>query len=199
MEKYQNRYRIPSARLSHWDYSSTGAYFITICTKNQQHFFGKIPQSGSTKVQYNLLGRITIVEWLKTIPLRPDTNITLGEFILMPNHFHSIIQIGNNQFNTRRDASNASQISRKNQSHTSEISRQKKTKNEFGPQSQNLASIIRGFKSAVTSKARQNGYTNFAWQPRFYDVIIRNTESYNHIENYIKNNPVNWQRDKFYH
>jgi len=42
MKKYQNKYRIPSARLPYWDYTNNGAYFITICTKNRNHYFGEI-------------------------------------------------------------------------------------------------------------------------------------------------------------
>jgi putative transposase len=42
MEKFQNKYRIPSARLQNWDYGANGAYFITICTKNMAHFFGDV-------------------------------------------------------------------------------------------------------------------------------------------------------------
>ncbi len=42
MEKFKSKYRIPSARLINWDYGSEGMYFITICTKNREHFFGEI-------------------------------------------------------------------------------------------------------------------------------------------------------------
>jgi putative transposase len=45
MEKFQNKYRIPSARLQNWDYGANGAYFITICTKNMAHFFGDVVSS----------------------------------------------------------------------------------------------------------------------------------------------------------
>lgn len=41
MHKFQDKYRIPSARLVGWDYSDDGAYFITICTANRKHFFGE--------------------------------------------------------------------------------------------------------------------------------------------------------------
>jgi REP element-mobilizing transposase RayT len=68
--------------------------------------------------------------------------------------------------------------------------------NQFGPQSKNLASIIRGFKSAVTQKARQI-HPDFAWQPRYYDHIIRNKQSFQKITTYIKNNPAKWKNDKF--
>jgi len=71
------------------------------------------------------------------------------------------------------------------------------TKNNFGPQSKNLASIIRGFKSSVTTNARKI-HAGFDWQPRFHEHIIRNDESYQRISEYIQNNPVNWHADKFY-
>jgi putative transposase len=67
-------------------------------------------------------------------------------------------------------------------------------KNQFAPQSKNLSSIIRGYKSAVTTYARKNGI-EFDWQPRFHDHIIRSMDDYS---NYIINNPVKWQADKFY-
>ena len=40
--KFQNKYRIASARLQNWDYRWSAAYFITICTHNRKHFFGEI-------------------------------------------------------------------------------------------------------------------------------------------------------------
>ena len=46
--------------------------------------------------------------------------------------------------------------------------------------------------------ARKNGNTNFGWQPRFYDHIIRNNKSFENILNYIINNPLKWEEDKFY-
>lgn len=70
-------------------------------------------------------------------------------------------------------------------------------KNTFGPQSQNLASIIRGFKIGVTKLARTQN-PNFAWQPRYHDRIIRNQKAHENISNYIRNNPSNWEKDKFH-
>jgi hypothetical protein len=42
MERFKNKFRIPSARLQHWDYSNNAAYFVTICTKGNIHYFGSI-------------------------------------------------------------------------------------------------------------------------------------------------------------
>ena len=58
-----------------------------------------------------------------------------------------------------------------------------------------LSHIISGFKSAVTKFAKEQE-TPFAWQPRFYDRIIRNDEELNLIAEYIRNNVVNWKEDE---
>lgn len=70
-------------------------------------------------------------------------------------------------------------------------------KNTFGPQRKNIASVIRGFKSAVTIQARQT-HPDFAWQSLFYDHIIRNEKAYYAIRNYIRNNPLKWEEDRLY-
>jgi putative transposase len=69
--------------------------------------------------------------------------------------------------------------------------------NRFGPQSKNLASIIRGFKSAVTQYARIHQIA-FAWQTGFHDSIIWNASSFRRITKYIRNNPDNWNKDEFF-
>ena len=107
-ELFKNKYRIPSARLQTWNYADNRMYFITICTKNRECFFGEIvetrcfasPDIASPaevpeyEMQLNDLGKIVESEWLKTIDLRPDMNLELAEYVVMPNHFHGIIYIG---------------------------------------------------------------------------------------------------------
>ncbi len=67
MDRYKNKYRISSTRLQTWNYANEGAYFITICTKNREHFFGEIIEG---KVILNEIGRLTEIEWAKTIEIR---------------------------------------------------------------------------------------------------------------------------------
>ena len=186
---FQNKYRIPSARLQNWNYANPGMYFVTICTGNREHYFGEIVETEllvetrlpavETRCIASLrpteIGKIAELEWIKTLELRPDMNIELGEFIVMPNHFHGIIIIAENQFNGIGGTS----------------------ENQFGSQSKNLASILRGYKSAVTTYARKNNIP-FTWQPRFHDHIIRSDDAFKRISNYIVNNPANWKEDKFY-
>ncbi|MEX2380536.1 MAG: hypothetical protein WD530_07315 [Vicingaceae bacterium] len=116
----------------------------------------------------------------------------------MPNHFHGIIVIGENQYNNPSDNNgDAMDDECRIAMHCDPTFITNKPKNQFGPQSKNLASIIRGFKIGVTKNARFI-HPDFAWQSRFYDHIIRNNESHQRIANYIKNNPTNWKEDKWY-
>ena len=98
MDTFKNKYRIASTRLQTWEYGSPGLYFITICTKDRKHYFGEIENG---EMVLNELGSIANSEWIKTPAIRPDMNLGLGEFITMPNHFHAIIMIGENEFNKR--------------------------------------------------------------------------------------------------
>ena len=173
--KFKNKYRIPTCRLQGYDYGASGCYFVTICTKNHIHYFGEIEND---EIQLSEIGKIVQSEWLKTVEIRPDMNLLLDEFVVMPNHFHSIIFIGDNQYNTLPYNSL--------QPH----------KNKFGTQSKNLASIIRGFKIAVTTCARKHNI-DFAWQERFYDRIIRDSNELNNVRAYIFNNPANWKDDEY--
>jgi putative transposase len=88
MHKYQNKYRIPSARLPHWDYGSNGAYFITICTAQRTHFFGTVANG---TMQLNALGTLAQQYW-QEIP-QHFPYIQLANFVVMPNHTHGILII----------------------------------------------------------------------------------------------------------
>ena len=202
MRQFKNKYRIETTRLNNWDYAQEGVYFVTICTANREPFLGKIENQ---KMIQSTLGKLVEQEWLKSPEIRPDMNLELGEFMVMPNHFHGIIFIGNNEFN-RRDAMH--RVSTKTNTNTNtdtdmdfrdamhRVSTDGVFKNEFGPQSKNLASIIRGFKSAVTVRARKIN-PEFGWQSRFHDHIIRNQKSYETISQYIIDNPKKWIDNEF--
>src|SRR6266567_2586345 len=108
-ELFKNKYRIPSARLQTWDYANNAMYFITICTANRESFFGDIVETQCIaspndvpeyEMQLNDLGKKVELEWLKTKELRLDMNLELDEYVVMPNHFHGIIFIDDNQYNT---------------------------------------------------------------------------------------------------
>lgn len=116
--------------------------------------------------------------------------VQLGVHIVMPNHVHGIIIINKpNAVTPHRDVETQNFASL----HTDD----NHIGNKFGPQSKNLASIVRGFKIGVTKFAKDNQLP-FKWQQRFHDHIIRSEESFIKIQNYILTNPERWTDDKFY-
>ena len=196
-DKFKNKYRIETTRLNGWDYGKNGYYFVTICTKDRIPYFGNVING---KVELSEIGKIAFDELQKTPDIRIDMNVKLGECVIMPNHIHCIIMIGENEYNTnRRDAMHcvSTNIAMRGDEYRDAMHCVSTTTNKFGPQSKNLPSIIRGFKSAVTKRAKIIN-PDFSWQPNYYEHIIRDEKSFKTISEYIINNPLKWNEDKYY-
>ena len=195
--------------MQNWDYAWRGKYYITICTKGRACYFGQITNG---QMILSEIGEIAKREWLKSPDIRPDMNLTLDEYIIMPNHIHGIIQIGRNSFNKfdnsndldrgcncSRDAMHGVSTTGTTTGSTRTTDKSKglipPKRNKSGPQRKNLSSIIRGFKSVVTANVRKIN-SDFGWQPRFHDHLIRDNKSLNNIRHYIRENPKNWAEDE---
>lgn len=193
MDKYKGKYRISSTRLQHWDYGSNAAYFITICTKNRACHFGEVTNG---KMKLSAMGHIANSCWYEIPHHFPF--VELGAHVIMPNHVHGMVIINKSDDDVGNDITH---VETQNfaplppSPPSSPPSDPMKPKNQFGPQSKNLASIIRGFKTGVTTNARQINPA-FAWQPRYWDHIVRNEKAYQRITQYIINNPQKWENDK---
>ena len=179
MKKYNNKYRIESVRLKNWDYRNNGAYFITINTGNRKHFFGEIINS---EMQLSPIGEYAENFWMEIPKHFPF--VELGNFVVMPNHTHGILIINNTD--SVMDKSLQRNDSTGNQYYS-----------DISPKSGSISTIIRSYKSVVSKHARLLN-PEFNWQPKFHDHVIRNSESFERIQNYIENNPSNWKEDKFY-
>lgn len=176
-EVFKNKYRIKSARLDKWDYSRDGYYFVTICTKNQKEYFGKIK---GIIMNLSEIGKIVCDELLKTPVVRK--NVLLDEWIVMPNHVHVIFEIKNKII--RRDAP---------------VGRLYDGGMNLGNEkwkSQSLGAIVNQFKSVCTKRIRKAGFQEFAWHARFYDHIVRNRRSLQQIRKYIQQNSIKWDEDE---
>ena len=88
--KFREKYRVPSNRLKEYDYSSDGAYFITICTKNRENYFGEIVDG---MMVLNEIGQVADRYWQEMI--HSFDNLIIDEYIIMPNHIHLIVMIQN--------------------------------------------------------------------------------------------------------
>ena len=185
MDKYKNKYRISSARLLNWDYTNNGAYFITICTKNRKHFYGEIV---ANEMILNEIG-ITVQKFWLSIPIHFPF-VELGNFVVMPNHMHGILVIENRPV----ESLNPKVYDRRN----SVIPKQKNEQmSRISPKPGSISTIIRSYKSVVTTNAHLIDI-NFDWQSLFHDHIIRNSKSFETIQNYIADNPKNCGNDEFY-
>ncbi|MEM6430795.1 MAG: hypothetical protein AAF708_16270, partial [Deinococcota bacterium] len=92
MQRTRNR---RSIRLPNFDYSSSGAYFITICSFERRYLFGKI---ANNKMILSDIGFIVAEEWYRSADIRQE--IQLDEFVIMPNHVHSIVFIQKSESST---------------------------------------------------------------------------------------------------
>lgn len=101
MDKFKNKYRIPSNRKPNYDYSSNGLYFLTIVTQHRICNLGSILNGKMTLSEF---GKIVEMEWFKSFEIRDE--LFLDEFTLMPNHLHAIVEICNCNNNDENNARN---------------------------------------------------------------------------------------------
>ena len=195
-DKFQDKYRINTARAWWHDYDG-GAYFITICTKGREHYFGEIEDGKMVLSEIGDYSRQCIEQISQH---NPYAEIPL--YVIMPNHLHLIVFIvetvhapspKNHPFKDNLETVHAPSLqpSRwKNDNVDKEMQFISKKKHR-------LAVTIGSLKSAITHFANQNAI-DFAWQPRFHDRIIRDQPEMNRIATYIENNVANWKDDEFY-
>ena len=172
MINYRDRHHRRSLRLSGYDYSQNGAYFVTVCTQNRECLFGKIENG---EMLLNNAGRIVLEEWVKTAEIR--SNIELDECVVMPNHFHGILVVSDRRGTARRAP----------------------TMERFGqPVSGSIPTVIRSFKSAVAKRINEMRQTPALqlWQRNYYEHVIRNESEWNRIRQYIIDNPMRWNMDR---
>lgn len=167
------------------DYTEEGYYFVTICTKAKQLFFGEIEGDGWEAVmEFSEIGRIAEQFWLE-IPVRFG-HVNLDEFVIMPNHIHGIINIDYSRGHAPRQRHAPRRVS------TDGMEPLRKRIEPLRKGS--LSSIINHYKGNVTKWCKRNGFY-FAWQSRFHDRIIRDDRELNDIRDYIHINPFKWSVD----
>jgi len=178
MALFRKKYRIESARKPGWDYTLPGWYFVTICTQGKKPHFARV---ANATVELSSIGEYAEACW-KEVPQHHE-HIDIDDFVFMPNHMHAIVVIGGPE-------------------RLPEMQKREKFKrvaelNAVRPKANSLGAVVGSFKSAVTQwcEAQQ---MEFDWQARFHDRIIRGKNSLKAVREYIRDNPANWCKDKFY-
>ena len=204
---FQNKYKIASNRLRGWNYASDGHYFITIVTANRENHFGHIDNG---KMIMNDWGQIVYDDFFKSFEIRQE--LYLGDFILMPNHIHAIINLDNTYctepiaethiYNVETHIYNVETHGRASLQNNVRVSLPYLIR-----QPKSISSFVAGFKSATINhiddwidsnkiKMARFNRKNPLWQANYYDHIIRSTQEYDQISGYIVNNPLNWDKDR---
>ncbi len=159
-------------RLREFDYSTVGAYFITICTQNRRcmlpHIVGAIHES--PEAQLPEYGKI-VDKVINDVPGR--FGVMVQEYVIMPNHIHLIIII--------TDDADLRAI------HESPL------------HGRSIISKIVGYIKMNASKAVHDRDDSVAvWQRGYYDHVIRNRADYEQHLKYIYENPLRWYYDELY-
>jgi putative transposase len=165
-----------SIRVPGYDYRQ-GLFFVTICTYQRQRLFGEVV---ANKMVLSALGEIVADEWRKTAVIR--ANVSLDRFVVMPNHFHAVIELNAD------DEVGANRWFAQVQADKRSISLQKDS----------LGAVMAQFKSVVVKRYRQRfaDESGPVWQRGYYERIIRNERELNAIRQYIENNVSRWAEDR---
>lgn len=187
MESYRRR----SIRLKGFDYSQTGYYFVTICTRERECLLGEI---ADYKIKLNEMGKMAERTWHE-IPIH-FPNFVMDQCMIMPNHLHGIIRIlGENQ---NKDAAKGGGLM--NQTPTLQRSSDGDSNSDqwimMKDPALTLGKIIRFLKARSTQAIRKNMGISFYWQRNYFEHIVRDKSELFRIREYIRENPANWSADE---
>ena len=169
MDKEKELPKRKHPRLDNYDYSSAGAYFVTICTQNRRCVLSRIVGRGlapaeTTAIEYTYLGEIAEKQLFLLADRYPY--LTIDQYVIMPNHIHAILILNG-------EAAGAS------------------------PRP-TVTDIVCAYKSLTTRECKKNGFDGKLFQTSFYEHIIRGRDDYEEIVKYIYENPLRWYYDELY-
>ena len=160
-----------SIRLKEYDYSRSGAYFVTICTHNREVYFERYPK----------LREIVAQRWQEIPDCFPS--VTIDESVIMPNHIHGIIVVG---------ATLAVAPTLAVAQTDGAGARPAPTIGEIVGTFKSLC--VQDWLRYI--KENRIEATGKFWQRNYYEHVIRNENKLNKIREYIINNPLKWSLDR---
>jgi REP element-mobilizing transposase RayT len=190
MRSHPERHHRRSIRLKGYDYRQAGAYFVTICTQDRAFLFGQVVHD---EMQLNDAGKMVYDAWNDLPAFYPG--VQTDAFIVMPNHIHGIIiLVGADP----RVCPNAGPRACPDSG-----PRACPGQPQGGAPTLGLPDVVHRFKTMTTKRyadgVRRLGWEPFRgrlWQRNYYEHIIRNEKSLNHIREYILTNPMRWELDR---
>lgn len=170
-----------SIRLPGYDYTQAGAYFVTLIAQQRECLFGAIVAG---EMRLNEWGELVAMGW-RDLP-RHFANLTLDEWVVMPNHLHGIIVL------SKGEASAAEVLTRPNK-----VRADASPLPPHGTAPGSVGAILQNYKSVTTRKINHQRRTPGipVWQRNYYEHIIRDDAALARIRHYILNNPQKWASD----
>ncbi len=154
-------------RISKYNYSKSGFYFLTICVYNREKLLSQIiydENKNEASVELSSIGKIS-EKYIKSIN-QIYKNINICDYVIMPNHIHMICEIIQNNGSSGTPT----------------------------PTNHTIPFIVSTFKRLTNKEIG-----NKIWQRNYYEHIIRNEKEYLEILEYIYNNPLRWNKDKYFY
>lgn len=168
-------------RKAHFNYAADNLFFVTCNCKDWQHHFGEIQNGMMIKSKS---GEIVEEQWIWLFRQYPY--IKSHEFVVMPNHFHGVIEILKSYKNHEPNQPENEQNEKGQFEACPEIGGELKRKS--------LSELMGAFKTTSSKRIHLAGNIQFAWHRSFHESVINSTESYYNIIKYIRNNPKNWNK-----
>ena len=201
-----------------WHVYNSGIYFVTICSKDKQHIFGKIKDS------IMILSDIgKIVERCILDISNHHTNVELWNHVIMPNHIHMVINVGTQPapvgtryiaseqatpppVGTRYIASEQPMQTAGQNMGCLRAPRHGETCEDFHHNCSlavffgffNVVFIFLMRTHCIASLQQRQKQIQTVWQPRYHEHILRNQRAFENIMNYVDTNIENWSHDCFY-
>ena len=180
-----------SLRLKGYDYTSEGAYYVTIVTQGRECLFGEIIDD---EMYLNHYGEI-VQKWWNEISVR-FPNVEAGAFVIVPNHVHGNIFI-------TEDRMGEVLSTHENPNSKNQNVNVGETYNQGGEtpllRKPTLGQIVAYFKYQSTKEMNkietEKAITKF-WQKNYYEHIIRNEKELKQKTDYILDNPSRWDQDE---
>lgn len=164
-----------STRWRGFDYTSPGAYFITIATHRRARLFGEI--IGGT-MRLSAHGEVVRTEWYRSTTVRP--RMALDAFVVMPDHVHGMVLLGETAWTDLTTRPTRGWPAQLDSSPSGEAPPR-------GPRPGSLGAFVGGFKAAVTRRInRARGTAGFpVWQRGYRDCVIRDVVALSRMRAYI--------------
>ena len=177
-------------RWSSYDYSSAGAYFITVCVKGREPVFGTIVDGQMVHTEAGGYA----YRCLQEIP-RHFPSVNVDTAVVMPDHVHAILAIDPTVSNSDSVSESVSFVPTVGIGHARSLQRQTEQRQRTRPL-ETLPLAVGSYKSSVTRLVRASGNTAFQWQKSYHDRIIRDAGEYERIYAYIVDNPRRWTESR---